>query len=131
MIIGTFKTMDNGNIEGCIDVAFGNINLCLRANPAHGGGDGRVPAFHIFAKEEQGAAWWRETKERDGRKGTTIISATLDDPCLPTAIHFALWPCRDEPGRFDAIWRRSVAASKQAPEGGGTAAGGTQDFTGS
>ena len=131
MIIGTFKTADNGNIEGCIDVAFGNINLCFRSNPAHGGGDSRVPAFHIFAKEEQGAAWWRETKERDGRRGATILSATLDDPCLPRPIHFALWPCREQPGRFDAVWKRPVPASKREADGGVPAAVGTQDFTGS
>lgn len=130
MIIGTFKAQADGNIEGNIDVAFGNVNLCFRANPAHDNGDGRIPAFHIFAKEEQGAAWWRETKERDGRKGVTILSASLDDPFLPTAINFALWPRRDAPGRYDAIWRRPAVASKHTFEGGTLAPSGTQAFTG-
>lgn len=113
MIIGTFMLKDDGTLEGQIEVAFGRAELCFRPNPAYvTDGGWPTPAFYIFAKETQGAAWLQNTREKNGGEEVTVISASFDDPFLPAALSFMLWPRKDAPGCYDAVWRRPAAVKK-------------------
>ena len=119
MIIGTFtRDNDTGTINGTLEALGLKLELSLSANPDKTLGDKR-PDFYAYGPtdNDMGAAWFHTTKENKGQgRAVTILSTTIDSPIWPAPISFALWPQREQPNRYDAIWTRSTTKKPQAEE---------------
>ena len=100
-IIGTFTPTKNGGYEGTIRTL--TIELKARFVPNDNRTSDSAPAFRVFAgRSEIGAAW---RSEPNGADGKPYLSVSLDDPCLPNAVHAALF---EDPEKRSAqlVWSR-------------------------
>ena len=99
MIIGKFKTKDDGRISGELQaLLFGRVNLTFQANDK--GADYTV----IFTETgtEAGAAW-KKTSEKGGKP---YISVRFDSPVLSKPFNAAMFPGRDQDGTYVLVWDR-------------------------
>lgn len=100
-IIGTFSPTKDGGYEGTIRTL--TINLKARFVPNDNRSSESAPVFRVFAgRSEIGAAW---RSEPNGADVKPYLSVSLDDPCLPNAIHAALFE-DDEKRSARLVWSR-------------------------
>lgn len=118
MIIGSFtRDEDTGSLNGKLQALCLDLQLTLATNPDKTPND-RRPDFYVYGPTDDdiGAGWYHTTKENKGQgREVTIVSVTIDSPIWPAPISFALWPQREEPRAYDAIWTRSQP-KKEKPE---------------
>src|SRR5215469_7740673 len=86
-VIGMFTPTKDGGYEGTIRTL--TIDLKARFVPNDNRSSDSAPAFRVFAGRSEIGAAWRAQPNGTDRKAYLTVS--LDDPCLPNAIHAALF----------------------------------------
>lgn len=100
-VIGTFTPTKDGGYEGTIRTL--TIDLKARFVPNDNRSSDAAPVFRVFTgRSEIGAAWRSRVI---GPEGRAYLSVSLDDPCLPTAIHAALFE-NAEKRSAQLVWSR-------------------------
>ncbi len=86
-VIGTFEATKDGGWVGNIRTL--TVDIKARFVPNDNRSSDNAPAFRVLAgRSEIGAAWQAQA---NGDEGKPYLSVSLDDPCLPRAIHAALF----------------------------------------
>lgn len=102
--IGTFTSTKDGGWAGNIRTL--TVDIKARFVPNDNRGSDSAPVFRVFAGHSEIGAAWRT--QANGDEGKVYLSVSLDDPCLPSAIHAALF---EDPEKKSAqlVWSRRRA----------------------
>lgn len=103
-VIGTFEATKEGGWVGSIRTL--TIDMKARFVPNDNRSSESSPAFRVVAgRSEIGAAWHAQGS---GEGGKPYLSVSLDDPCLPRAIHAALFEDTEKKSA-QLVWSRRRA----------------------
>lgn len=85
-VIGTFEATKDGGWVGSIRTL--TVDIKARFVPNDNRSSDSAPAFRVLAGHSEIGAAWRAQASGEGK---SYLSVSLDDPCLPRAIHAALF----------------------------------------
>lgn len=100
-VIGTFTATKDGGWSGIIRTL--TVDMKARFVPNDNRSSKSAPAFRVFAGRSEIGAAWRAQSNGEGNKA--YLSVSLDDPCLPQAIHAALFEDTEKQSA-QLVWSR-------------------------
>ena len=100
-IVGTFQKTGNG-YKGSIRTLQIHLPEVLLTKIEGAKRGDSSPDYRVMVVGVECGAAWIKPYDNDKKK---FVSATLDDPSLPTALNFSLFERQDGKG-FDASWNR-------------------------